>query len=119
MPVPITRQRMTIDEALDVIPVPLKEVELPRTPNMNDATNPTWDSGLRTLELGLHNAEQDTLSNMLVEKMSRGPSIFKLSDILELMDKQYNFILALVEKLLAIGLRGVNNAIQSKSNTKK
>lgn len=119
MPTPITRQKMTIDEALDMTPVPLVERTLPRTPNWGDATNPTWDTGLRSLELGLHNAEQDTLSNMIVEKVSNAPSIFRLSDILTLMDKQYEFIIALIEKLLAINLRGVNNAIPGKKDQKK
>jgi hypothetical protein len=106
MPSPIIRQKFNLDEALGAIPPTPPEVELPKTPNYWGESETNWDSPVEQFELGLHNAEADTLSSMITDKMARGPSYLRVSDMLLLMDKQYSFILALVSKLLKAFKKG-------------
>ena len=103
MTTPIVRQKLNFDEAYGITTPSTHEVELSRTPNLDNMMGPNWSTPLDQFGLGMFNSGSSTLSNMIVDKMKNlRMEGDRLSDMIEIFDKQYAFILALVDKLLAL-----------------
>ena len=100
MPIEHKRMKYTMDEIFGVVPPSQQEVETPRTPNIGDIREPNWDGPMDQFHLGLQNAHESVLSNMIADKTKNS---FGISDFLNYVEishtKLFEFILSVLEKI--------------------
>lgn len=102
------RLKLTLDEVFDILPVPSEEVEIERTNDLGNISDANWNSPLKQFSLGLQNAKETTLSNMIATKLK--DNSISLSMLLDFINTSqsaiFSFMLSIIDRLLS---RDINN----------
>src|SRR3989304_4374125 len=93
------RLKLSMDEVFGILqPLDYDEVETERTPDYGNVSNPNWNSKLKIFSLGLHNAKESTLSNMVAKKTSN--SSLSLYDFLDFVKSQQRMFFDLISSII-------------------
>lgn len=91
------RLKLSLEEIFGILPVDEDEVEIERTPDLGNISSPNWDAPMKKFSLGLQNAKETVLSNMIAKKINNSP---KLSDYLDFITTSQNMLFEFIYKLI-------------------
>ena len=94
--------RYAFDDVFDMISPSKTEVETPRTPDFSSLSKgPNWGSRIKIFSLGLHNASESTLSNMVASKTKDSLSLYDFLDIMQSQQMMFmEFLTNIISQLL-------------------
>ena len=95
---------MTIEEVFGILPVSQDEVEIERTNDWGNITNPNWGGKMKEFSLGLQNSKETILSNMIAKKTNNNNEIGSLGIFLDFMQssqqQMFDLIYRIIERIL-------------------
>jgi len=97
MALEMKRMKMSIEDIFGILPVDQDEIEIPRTNDLGNISDPNWSSPMKRFSLGLQNSKETILSNMIAKKTN---NFNQLSPFLDYMISTQNMIFDLIYKLL-------------------
>jgi hypothetical protein len=95
--------KYNIDEVFGIMIPDEEEVEVGRTPDFGSLSKgPNWNDQTKVFQLGMHNAENSILSNMISSKMKKNaPSLYDFLDAIQSQQRLWmELITNIIDKIL-------------------
>ena len=94
--------KYNIDEVFGIMIPDEEEVEVGRTPDFGSLSKgPNWNDQTKVFQLGMHNAENSILSNMIAKKTKDSLSLYDFLDFARSTQRMMmEFLTTIIEKML-------------------